>query len=137
MEPKTRCTTERTWTAGILILLTALVQSLPLSSWAQPTAAGASGIAPIEFNIPAQPLPSALNTFAETSGLQVSYPSEMASGLTSSSLVGAYTPQAGLNVLLSGTGLAYSFTEAATVTLVQGGGGRGSARACAGASLIR
>jgi len=121
MEPKTQCTTERTWTAGILILLTALVQSLPLSSWAQPTAAGASGIAPIEFNIPAQPLTSALNTFAETSGLQVSYPSEMASGLTSSSLVGAYTPQAGLNVLLSGTGLAYSFTEAATVTLVQGG----------------
>lgn len=75
----------------------------------------------MEFNIPAQPLTSALNVFAETSGLQVSFPAELGFGVTSSSLFGTYTPQEALQVLLVGTGLTHRFIDAATVTLVQGG----------------
>ncbi|BCA56639.1 Ferrichrome-iron receptor [Nitrospira sp. KM1] len=69
------------------------------------------------YDIPAQPLTSALNAFAETSGLQVSFPSELATGVDSPGLNGSYTPAAALDTLLGGTGLGYRYTNPHTVTL--------------------
>ncbi len=92
---------------------------MPPSSPAQSTPSGTSDPAPIEFNIPAQSLTSALNQFAKTSGLQVSYPAELTKGLSSSPVTGSYQPEAALGLLLGGTGLTYRFTDAATVTLAQ------------------
>ncbi len=103
--------------AVLVVLLTALTHSH--NAWAQVTSETHGG-SPISFNIPAQSLTSALNAFAETSGLQVSYPAEMANGLSSSAVTGNYLPGEALGVLLSGTGLTYRFTNATTVTLVQG-----------------
>ncbi len=100
----------------VLTLFTVLTQS---PSWAQSIPSGTSGRAPMAFDIPAQSLASALNTFAETSGLQVSYPAELAQGRSSSSVTGMQTPEAALGLLLGGTGLTHRFTDAVTITLVE------------------
>jgi len=105
------------WMWPLLALITVLIGVLPVS--AQPAPSGQSGGGqPMAFDIPAQPLTSALHSFAETSGLQVSFPSDMAAGVSSPGLSGTHTPEAALQLLLSGTGLTHRFTDAATVTLV-------------------
>jgi len=106
----------RSWTAPVSLTLSVVVGIQVVS--AQPAASGQRGGGPISFSIPAQPLTSALNAFAERSGLQVSYPSELATEVRSPGLQGNYTPESGLRALLSGTGLTYRFTDAATITLV-------------------
>lgn len=107
------------WMWPLFVLITVLIGVLPVL--AQPASSGQSdGGQPMAFDIPAQPLTSALHSFAETSGLQVSFPSDMAAGVSSPGLNGSYTPEAGLQLLLSGTGLTYRFTDPGTVTLVPG-----------------
>lgn len=107
------------WMGPVLALITVLIGVLPVS--AQPAPSGQSdGGQSMAFDIPAQPLTSALHSFAETSGLQVSFPSDMAAGVSSPALNGTYTPEAALQLLLSGTGLTHRFTDPATVTLVPG-----------------
>ncbi|GJL56019.1 MAG: ferrichrome-iron receptor [Nitrospirales bacterium] len=73
----------------------------------------------LDFNIPAQPLTSALNVFAEVTGWQVSYPAELTTGKTSTTVVGTNSPKGGLQQLLIGTGLTYQFTDTHTFTLVR------------------
>lgn len=70
-----------------------------------------------EFNIPAQSLTSALNQFAATTGLQVSYQADLAAGRTSSSVSGTHTPVEALQALLTGTGLQFRFANDQTVTV--------------------
>jgi outer membrane receptor protein involved in Fe transport len=72
-----------------------------------------------EFNIAPQPLESALQAFARTTGLQLNYPSGLTQGKFTSGLSGAYTPAQALRVLLAGTGLTYRFTAVDTVTLAR------------------
>ncbi|MCC2644204.1 MAG: putative Ferric iron uptake protein [Nitrospira sp.] len=71
----------------------------------------------IEFNIPEQSLTSALNQFAVTTGLQVSYQADLAAGLTSSAVSGSRTPLEALQRLLAGTGLQFRFANEQTVTV--------------------
>ncbi|MBX3302873.1 MAG: TonB-dependent receptor [Nitrospira sp.] len=109
-------TQQHTWATALCVLLTIITQSYDVCAQATLEWSGAS---PIAFDISGQSLTSALNAFAETSGLQVSYPAEMTKGLSSSTVTGTYLPEEALGVLLSGTGLTYRFTNANTVTLVQ------------------
>lgn len=74
----------------------------------------------VNFSIPSQSLGSALNAFAEATGWQVSLPTDLAAGLTSSEVNGPHTPELGLETLLVGTGLTYSMTDGNAVTLVPG-----------------
>lgn len=69
------------------------------------------------FDIPAQALGSALNAYADTTNVQISYPAEIAAGLTSPGASGRYTPQQALHRLLQGTGIAPRTTENGTITL--------------------
>lgn len=71
------------------------------------------------YNIPPQPLRSALTAFAEQSGWQLFYSAEAAEGIRSPGVVGSLTPETALKELLSGTGLDFRITEARTVTLMQ------------------
>lgn len=71
----------------------------------------------MEFNIPEQSLTSALNQFAATTGLQVSYQADLAAGLTSSAVSGSRTPLEALQRLLAGTGLQFRFANDQTVTV--------------------
>lgn len=89
----------------------------------QPTLAQQEGLppalaqAPIAFNIPAQDLNGALLAFASRADLQIFYDVQRVRGLRSAPLVGNFTPQQALSQLLSGTGIAFRFTGANTVSL--------------------
>ncbi len=64
------------------------------------------------FDIPAQPLTSALIAFSRQSGVQVTSPArDTVGGLRSSSVKGDLDPQQALAALLAGTGLNYRFTS--------------------------
>ena len=70
-----------------------------------------------QFEIPPQDLTSALNAFAETTRLQVSFPAEIANGKTSPGVQGQYTPMQALRKLLEGSGLDYRITQNQSITL--------------------
>jgi iron complex outermembrane receptor protein len=73
--------------------------------------------APIQFDIPAQDLSRALSAFTAQSHIQVLYEGDVAEGLRSAPLKGAYTPERALKALLTGTPVHARFTGARTVTL--------------------
>lgn len=102
------------------LLLLALIVTVADDLFAQDGVPTGPQPAPVDFNIPAQPLGSALNAFAETTGWQVSVPTELVADRTSSGISGTHQPEAALQALLVGTGLTYHLTEANAVTLVQG-----------------
>lgn len=69
------------------------------------------------YDIPAQPLSSALVAFGQQSGLQVAVDSAIVEGLQSQPVSGALTPEEALARLLSGTGIAWRMSEPNLVTL--------------------
>ncbi|MBK8816124.1 MAG: TonB-dependent receptor [Methylococcaceae bacterium] len=74
------------------------------------------------FHIPPQNLSGALNDYAEAANVQLSYPAAQTSGLKSNGVDGDYTPQAALQKILVGTGVAARETANGTVTLEEQGG---------------
>jgi iron complex outermembrane receptor protein len=69
------------------------------------------------FDIPAQPLISALVTFSEMTELQLFFDATIARDLKAPAVAGTMTVEDALRRLLEGSGLAYRFTNASTVTL--------------------
>lgn len=67
------------------------------------------------FNIPAQPLASALNAFGRQSGLQVTLAASTSQGVTSRAVSGTLSPEAALGQLLEGTGISYSISNGTAV----------------------
>ncbi|MGZ8236805.1 MAG: TonB-dependent siderophore receptor [Methylobacter sp.] len=67
--------------------------------------------------MPSSALSSALNSFAEKTGLELSYPASMVVDAKSKPLKGNYSIKKGLDELLQGTGLAYRLTGNNSVTL--------------------
>jgi hypothetical protein len=59
----------------------------------------------LEFDIPVQPLASALDQFATVSHQSVLFSDELVDGRSAASVHGRYTPLAALHALLAGTGL--------------------------------
>lgn len=89
-----------------LILLTSL-PGLPVAHAAQT----------LEFNIPAQPLTSALADFSAKTRLQVLYEGAVTDNVQAPALEGQYTPKAALGKLLENSGIQYRFTNRKTITL--------------------
>ncbi|CUU42309.1 Outer membrane receptor for ferric coprogen and ferric-rhodotorulic acid [Blastochloris viridis] len=73
----------------------------------------------IEFDIAEQPLSSALETFSRISRVQVLYESDLAFGLRSRGASGRFTPEAALEMLISGTDLRIRFTRDDAVVLMR------------------
>lgn len=69
-------------------------------------------------NIPAQALSPALIAFSRQTKVEIFVPSSLASGKMSKAVNGSMSPEAALQALLSGTGLAYTFTNPTTVRIV-------------------
>lgn len=69
------------------------------------------------YDIPAQPLSSALTTFGQQSGLQVSVDNALLVGLQSQPVSDALTPEEALSRLLGGTGITWRMSEPNIVTL--------------------
>ena len=85
--------------------------------YAVPVLSDADKAQKIQFNLPSADLASALNRFAEQTGMELSYPTAMVAGLKAKPLKGGYSIQEGMNELLRGTGLTYRLTGGNSVTL--------------------
>jgi hypothetical protein len=66
----------------------------------------------IAFNIPSQPLGTALEAYARISSREVLYDGALALGRRSSLVDGVYAPEVALQILLAGTGLWADFKDA-------------------------
>ena len=103
--------------ASALMMTTALVPIMGAgAAWAQQTS-DASILAKHAFDIPAQPLTSALAQFGLQSGLQVTVDGALARGLTGQAVSGALSSDRALDQLLRGTGLTYSVAGDDTVVI--------------------
>src|SRR5262249_47397913 len=69
-------------------------------------------------NIPAQPLESALETFAKQRDIQLLYSTDVVGQLQTAGAVGELTAQETLEKLLAGTGLTYKYLDGSAVTIV-------------------
>lgn len=72
------------------------------------------------FSIPAQPLAQALTALGQQAGIQVAVSAPAVSGKTSTPVSGVMTAEQALQILLSGTGVAYRFTSPTMVTIASG-----------------
>lgn len=106
--------------ARLLLTLTFLIILAHSPLLAQPTPPDSGTHTPIEFDISVQPLGAAVNAFAEATGWQVSVPTELIAGKTSSGITGRHQPETALQALLTGAGVTYRLTAANAVTLVPG-----------------
>jgi len=73
----------------------------------------------IHFNIPTNDLASALFAYSEATGIQLSYPQKMVSGIKSPSVAGDYTPDQALQKLLAGSNIAHQYTDDDAVKLAE------------------
>ncbi len=100
--------------AGWLLWLAGL-----LAAGATHAADGAALAAPpLRFDIPAQPLPQALQQYGEITGVAVLSDAGLLGGLRSAAIAGRYHQREALQLMLVGTGLAPRYVDAAAVTLV-------------------
>jgi outer membrane receptor protein involved in Fe transport len=79
--------------------------------------ANAAADEPHKFNIPAQDLASALRAFGAASDEQVLFSNALVSGLHSSELIGKYTVDVALDILLKGSGLHAERTPAGVLLI--------------------
>lgn len=115
----------------ILALSTSLATVLAVIS--VPAMADQTGQQPVQtaqaaitFDIPAQPLGSALIAFGQQAGIQVIAASELTAGRQSAAIAGAMSADEALAALLADTGLTYRVTEEGTFTLFIAPTGEGS-----------
>lgn len=74
---------------------------------------------PRSFAIPPQPLASALDRFADQTGISFAYRTGDLSTIRSPGVTGTLTPREALQQLLAGTGVSFAFTGANTVTITK------------------
>ncbi|MFC7287122.1 TonB-dependent siderophore receptor [Herminiimonas glaciei] len=89
----------------LLAVSVSAVVSLPHAAHAQ-AASPEAAAATRHYNIPAGPLTQALNHFAQSAGVLLSFEPELAAGKTTNGLNGSYSIKQGFDVLLQGSGLA-------------------------------
>lgn len=118
---------------AFLISSTALV---PLGSAAAQSQRAAVGQSMPTFDIPAQPLSSALTAFARQSGIKLAYPASLAVGKSAPALRGPLARQEALRRLLAGSGLSYRFTSTNAVTIIGPASGSGEQPLAADGSLL-
>src|SRR5580704_2924501 len=103
---------------GSKILNAAQAQDTQRPGQANGSVSQTQGSQPVRrFDIPAGPLDSALTAFEQAAGYRVSLSQEAMRRLPSPGVSGVYTAEQALQRLLAGTGLAYRFTSATTVSV--------------------
>ncbi len=71
----------------------------------------------ITFEIPAQPVASALRSFAEQADLQLLYPQDAVQGIETVGVSGPYQADVALAILLQGTNLEFNYVDERTVSI--------------------
>lgn len=112
-------TTGKMGTAGRRVLVAALLTTTALAASAALDGgkAFAQAAAQMSFDIPAGPLARSLASFGSQSGTQISYDASLAAGKSSPGIRGAATREQALARILQGSGLGYSFSDAASVVI--------------------
>src|SRR5688572_24938930 len=87
------------------------------SMWAAAVAEGTPGDTAFKFDIPAQRLDTALTEFAQATGLQLLFPSNVAMDRAAPHVTGSLTPEKALQLLLKDSGLSYHYINAKTVAI--------------------
>ena len=90
---------------------------LPLTAAAGAWAGDDGAAQTFEFNIPQQSADLALTEFAEQADLTVAFPGELVRDKAANELIGNYTLQAGVDILLAGTGLIPTFSSAIVLSI--------------------
>lgn len=108
--------------SGIGWLATGTAVALVLSATAavaQPVSGGAEAASQSSraFDIPSQPLTSAITAFGSQSGVQVTVEGSVLRGRTSQGVSGRLAPAEALSRLLSGTGVTFRWLDAGSVAL--------------------
>lgn len=98
-------------------MLLALIFSLAALAIENPATAQPRQTDFVEFNVPAQAVPAALSDFARQSRVQFLLITEGYGTVQANALVGSYTVQQALDVLLEGTGLTASYSPDSGVTV--------------------
>ncbi|HWD12646.1 MAG TPA: TonB-dependent receptor [Pseudochrobactrum sp.] len=99
--------------------MAALMMSTSLSAVIAPTIASAqTSASEHNFSIRGQSLSTALLEFSNASGIDIFFDQKTIGNRSTQGLTGRYTPQAGLEKLLAGTGLSYNFNNARSVTII-------------------
>ena len=70
-----------------------------------------------EFNVPRQPVRSALMEFAEQADLTLVFPDDVVRDKSANALTGRHTLQQGADILLAGTGLTPMFSDATVLSI--------------------
>ena len=114
------CVGGRWWRASTVMsaVLAGHFAAMAVPVQAQPTPEMAQALARYAFNIPAQPLASALPLFGQQSGRQVTADSDAVRGVASPGIQGTLTVDEALQRLLTGTGMTHS-VGAGSVIAVQ------------------
>src|ERR1700733_14207914 len=102
----------------------AVLQALACASALILAAPGTASADPARFDIAAQPLPTALKSFAAQAKMQLLYRYDIVSHATASRVTGQLERHAALDLLLRGTGLEaiYSNDNTATIRLISAEG---------------
>jgi len=78
------------------------------------------------FDIPAQPLRTSLERFAEQANVQMLYTLDVVEGVQSQAVQGSYPPEQALKILLKGTGLTGERTDTNTITVIKAAASSGA-----------
>ena len=87
-----------------------------MGAFAQQKSETAQG-AEVVFDIPSQPLATALSAYGAIAGVQVLYETDLAVDRRSAALKGSFTQEAALQALLAGTGLVGRRTDVDAITI--------------------
>ncbi len=96
------------------VLLLAATMSVAIPAVAEPLA-----VSETTFNIPSQPLATAIQAFSQASGVEVLYESSITAGRRSAPVEGRLTAQHALDQLLGTAGFSIRFTRPNAVVLAQ------------------
>ncbi|WP_319797355.1 TonB-dependent siderophore receptor [Nitrobacter sp.] len=102
--------------ASTILCCASAVLSSP--SFAQQLTPASAQSQAVQFSIPAQPLPTALDAFIRATGWQIGYSTRITDGHRSAAVNGTMPPAQALRMLLAGTGINVRLTGANTATLI-------------------
>lgn len=109
--------------AGLMAMAMLGLGGIARGASAQPTAVEAEAPAVaagrLRFDIPRQPLQSALTQFHRLTGQSLLYDDQIAEGRMAGPLQGEFTPEAALHRLLAGTGIEARYTSQAAFMLMR------------------
>ncbi len=119
-----RCARLKSGKAAICFLkcylpVTAGFYAFTVVAFAAPQTGSSGSAGPRSFNIPSQSLDSALQAYGQAAGVQVLYESALAEGRHSVAVIGEFSPDDALRVLLSSTDLNVSYTRPEAITIAR------------------